>query len=276
MSKNILVLAATGNVGSQLVHQLQAAGHSVRAGTRNPATAELPADVQVVRTELSRPETLIDCLDDIDAAFLLWPLHTGAQLPKALGIIAGCARRVVFLGTDGIPDLSFEEQENLVHGCGIESVVIRPSTFAVNTLWWADQIRTGDIVHGSHGELPMSLIHEADMAAVAALALTENGHAGATYTVTGPEVLTRAEQVRIIGEVLGRQLRWAELTREHAEQRLLADESFPDSFIDVLLDGYDTMMAAPRPQTTSTVADLTGRPAHSLAEWVSDHRADFR
>ncbi|WP_433679222.1 NAD(P)H-binding protein [Nocardia sp. CA-119907] len=276
MAKNILVLAASGNVGSQLVAQLRVAGHHVRAGVRNPATADFPADVRVVRAELSEPETLIGCLDEIDAVFLLWPLHTGARLPKALDIIAEYARRVVFLGTGGIPDLSFEEQEGLVHGCGIESVVIRPSTFAVNTLWWADQIRTGDIVHGSHGALPMSLIHEADMAAVAARALTENGHAGATYTLTGPEVLTQAEQVRVIGEVLGRPLRWVELTREQARQRLLADKSFPDSFVEVLLDGYDKMMAAPRPRTTSTVADLTGRPARPLAEWVSDHRADFR
>ncbi|MFX0578723.1 NAD(P)H-binding protein [Nocardia nepalensis] len=276
MTEKILVLAATGNIGKQLVHQLRTAGHSVRAGTRTPAAAEFPPDVQVVRAELSQPETLIDGLEGTDGVFLLWPLHTGAQLPKALDIIAEHTRRVVFLGTGGIPDLSFEEQEKLVHGCGIESVVIRPSTFAVNTLWWAKEIRIGDIVHGIHGELPMSLIHEADMAAVAARALIENGHAGATYTLTGPEVLTRAEQVRIIGEVLGRSLRWAELTRDQARQRLLADESFPDSFVEVLLDGYDKMMAAPRPVTTSTVADLTGRPARSLAEWVSDHRADFR
>ncbi|MFI6779410.1 NAD(P)H-binding protein [Nocardia sp. NPDC050412] len=271
----ILVLAATGNVGSQLVPHLRAAGHSVRAGTRNPASADFPPDVQVVRAELSEPETLLDCLDDIDAVFLLWPLHTGAQLPNALDLITEHARRIVFLGTGGISDLSFEDQEKLVHGCGIESVVLRPSTFAVNTLWWADEIRTGDIVHGIHGELPMCLIHETDIAAVAARVLTENAHAGVTYTLTGPELLTQAEQVRVIGEVLGRPLRWAELTSAQARQRLLDDATFPDSFVDVLLDGYTEMLAAPRPEITTTVADITGRPARSLAEWVTDHLADF-
>ncbi|WP_327097329.1 NAD(P)H-binding protein [Nocardia vinacea] len=273
---HILVLAATGNIGSQLVPQLRAAGHTVRAGTRNPAAADFPPDVQVVRVELSEPETLLACLDDIDAVFLLWALHTGAQLPKAVDLIAERARRIVFLGTGGIPDLSFDDQENLVHGCGIESVVLCPSTFAVNTLWWADEIRTGDIVHGSHGDLPMSLIHETDIAAVAARTLTENAHAGATYALTGPEVLTQAEQVRIIGEVLARPLRWAELTLDQARRRLLDDDTFPDSFVDALLDGYTEMLAAPRPEITSTVADITGRPARSLAEWVSDHLADFR
>ncbi|MEU7747924.1 NAD(P)H-binding protein [Nonomuraea sp. NPDC049158] len=272
---NILVLAATGNVGGQIIAQLRETGHAVRAVTRDPRTARFPAEVEVMRGDLSAPDTIAACLDGIDAVFLLWPLHTGEQLPAVLDVVARRARRVVFLGTGGVPDLSFEEQEKLVHGCGIESIVLRPSTFAVNTLWWADQIRAGDIVEGAYGALPMSLIHEADMAAVAVRALTEPGHDGATYSLTGPEVLTQAEQVRVIGEALGRPLRWRELTREQARERLLADESFPDSFVDVLLDGYAAMLAGPPPVLTATVHDVTGVPARSLRQWAMDHAADF-
>ncbi|MEV6154814.1 NAD(P)H-binding protein [Nonomuraea sp. NPDC052129] len=272
---NILVLAATGNVGGQIITQLRESGHSVRAVTRDPRTTRFPAEVEVMRGDLSAPDTIAACLDGIDAVFLLWPLHTGEQLPAVLDLVARRARRVVFLGTGGVPDLSFEEQAKLVHGCGIASTMIRPSTFAVNTLWWADQIRAGDVVEGAYGALPMSLIHEADMAAVAVRALTEPGHDGATYTLTGPEVLTQAEQVRVIGEALGRPLRWRELTREQARERLLADESFPDSFVDVLLDGYAAMLAGPPPVLTATVHDVTGIPARSLRQWAMDHAADF-
>ncbi|WP_225731373.1 MULTISPECIES: SDR family oxidoreductase [unclassified Nocardia] len=273
---NILVLAATGNVGSQLVHQLLDAGHGVRAATRNPATAEFPTQVQVVHADLAEPDTLRACVRDFDAVFLLWPLHTGAQFPKALDIIAERARRLVFLGTGGVPDLPYTEQLRLVHGLGIESVVLQPTMFAVNTLWWADQIRAGDIVRGSHGDLSMCPIHEADMAAVARHALTESGHAGATYTMTGPQVLTRAEQVRVIGEALGRPLRWVELTRAEERERLLADPDFPDSYVDVLLDGFDAMRTGPQQFPTSTVTDITGRPPRTLHQWVLDHRAEFR
>ncbi|WP_250904760.1 NAD(P)H-binding protein [Nonomuraea sp. NEAU-A123] len=272
---NMLILAATGNVGGQIITQLKQTGHTVRAVTRDPHAARFPADVEVVRGDLSEPDTIAACLDGIDAVFLLWPLHTGKHLPAVLEVVARQARRVVFLGTGGVPDLSFEEQERLVHGCGIESTMIRPSTFAVNTLWWADQIRAGDIVEGAYGALPMSLIHEADMAAVAVRALTEPGHDGATYTLTGPEVLTQADQVRVIGEALGRPLRWRELTRAEARRRLLADERFPDSFVDVLLDGYAAMLAGPPPTLTSTVQDVTGAPARSLRQWATDHAADF-
>ncbi|MBT2224795.1 NAD(P)H-binding protein [Nonomuraea sp. NEAU-A123] len=271
----MLILAATGNVGGQIITQLKQTGHTVRAVTRDPHAARFPADVEVVRGDLSEPDTIAACLDGIDAVFLLWPLHTGKHLPAVLEVVARQARRVVFLGTGGVPDLSFEEQERLVHGCGIESTMIRPSTFAVNTLWWADQIRAGDIVEGAYGALPMSLIHEADMAAVAVRALTEPGHDGATYTLTGPEVLTQADQVRVIGEALGRPLRWRELTRAEARRRLLADERFPDSFVDVLLDGYAAMLAGPPPTLTSTVQDVTGAPARSLRQWATDHAADF-
>ncbi len=271
----ILVIAATGNVGRRIVAGLREAGHAVRALTRDPDGAAFADGVEVRRGDLSSPGSIAACLDGVGAVFLLWPLHSGERLPAVLDVIARRARRVVFLGTGGVPDLPFEEQERLVHGLGIESTVIKPSTFAVNTLWWAGQIKADDVVRGAFGALPMSLIHEADMAAVAVRALTAPGHDGATHVLTGPEVLTQAEQVRVSGEGLGRPLRWEELTREQARQRLLADEGFPDSFVDVLLDGYASMLAGPPPVLTSTVGDLTGAPARSLRDWVADHVADF-
>ncbi|MFI0446049.1 NAD(P)H-binding protein [Actinomadura sp. 6N118] len=271
----ILVLAATGNVGRHLVTGLHAAGHAVRAVTRDPGRARVPAGVEVARGDLADPGSVEACLAGVGAVFLLWPLHTGDRLPAVLEAIARRAGRVVFLGTGGVPDLPFEKQDALVHGLGIESTVLRPTTFAVNLLWWAGQIRAGDTVEGAYGQLPMSLIHEADLAAVAARALTSPGHDGATYTLTGPEVLTQAEQVRVIGETLGRPLRWRELTREQAYRRLLADDSFPDSFADVLLDGYAAMLAGPPPTLTTTVEDVTGSPARPLRRWVADHAAEF-
>lgn len=259
----ILVLGATGNVGSRVVALARRAGHAVRAVSRN-------------RADLSRPDTVAACLDGVDAVFLIWPLHSGKGFPAVLDTIAARVRRVVFLGTGGVPDLSFTEQEKLVHGCGIESTLLEPSTFAVNTLWWADQIRAGDVVRGAYGALPMNLIHEADLAEVAVCALTEAGHDKATYTLTGPEVWTQAEQVRVLCEALDRPLRWQELTRDEFRHQLLADPAFPDSFVDVLLDGYAAMLAGPPPRITATVADLTGHPARSLRQWATDHAADFR
>jgi uncharacterized protein YbjT (DUF2867 family) len=259
----ILVTGATGNVGRHVVAQLCAAGVPVRALTRDPA-AVFPPGVEVARGDLRDP---LD-LRGVDGVFLMWPLHSGAALPSVLDAVGD--RHVVYLGSGGVRDLTMVAQAELVSHCP-QWTVLRPSTFAVNALWWAGQIRAGDEVRGAHGDLAMAMLHEADIAAVAVRALLD-GRVGQVYDLTGPEALTQAEQVRIIGEVLGRPLRWVELPRVEARAQLLAD-GLPESFVDVLLDTYAVM---PRlPVVTSTVADVTGRPARTFARWVADHAADF-
>ncbi|MFD1937507.1 hypothetical protein ACFSKW_39175 [Nonomuraea mangrovi] len=118
-------------------------------------------------------------------------------------------------------------------------------------------------------------IHEDDIAAVAVHALTGAGHAGRRYTLTGPEALTQAEQVRVIGEAIGRTLRWQELSPAEERARLLADPGFPDGFVEELLAGYATMAAAPPPAPTSTVEEITGAPATPLSAWADERAADF-
>ena len=90
---NLLILAATGNVGGQIITQLRGTGHAVRAVTRDPHAAGFPTGVEVMLGDLSAPETIAACLDGIDAVFLLWPLHTGKQLPAVLEVVARQTRR---------------------------------------------------------------------------------------------------------------------------------------------------------------------------------------
>lgn len=259
----ILVTGATGNVGRHVVEQLCAADVPVRALTRN-VTAAFPSGVEVAHGDLRDP---LD-VRGVDAVFLMWPLHAGDALPAVLETIG--SRHVVFLGSGGVRDLPMAAQADLVAQCP-QWTMIRPSTFAVNALWWAKQVRAGDDVRGAHGDLAMAMLHEADIAAVAVRSLLD-GRVGEAYDLTGPEALTQAEQVRIIGEVLGRPLRWVELPRVRARTQLVAD-GLPESFVDVLLDVYAVMPR--RPTVTTTVADVTGRPARTFAEWVADHAMEF-
>ncbi|WP_133908695.1 NAD(P)H-binding protein [Actinophytocola oryzae] len=258
----ILVTGATGNVGRQVVAQLCAAGVPVRALARG--AVDFPDGVEVVRGDLREP---LD-LRGVDAVFLVWPLRSGAALPGVLDAVGG--RHVVFLGSGGVADLSMGRQADLVSSCP-RWTMVRPSTFAVNALWWARQLRAGDEVRGAHGDLAMAMLHEADIAAVAVRSLLD-GRVGETFDLTGPEALTQVEQVRIIGEVLGRPLRWVELPRARARTQLVAD-GLPESFVDVLLDTYAVMPR--RPAVTATVEDVTGTPARPFAEWVADHAETF-
>ncbi|MFK4270484.1 NAD(P)H-binding protein [Streptomyces milbemycinicus] len=286
--RTILVTGASGNVGRQVVSQLMA-GHTgeVCALTRDPRAAALPGGVDVHQGDLADPAALEAALKGADAVFLMWPFHSADPAPAVMDAIKWHTGRVVFLSSGAVqagvaPERqahpvgrSHARVEQLIERSGLVWTHLRPSTFAANTLWWADQIRAGDVVRGAYGAVPMALLHEADIAAVAVRALTEDGHGHAAYALSGPEVLTQAEQVRTIGEVLGRPLRWQELSREEARQRLLADDSFPDSFVDPLLDGYAAMLDAPPPAITSTVEAVTGAPARTYRTWVSGHAADF-
>ncbi|MGW0516433.1 NADPH:quinone reductase [Crossiella sp. NPDC003009] len=258
MTTRVLVTGATGNVGRRVVAQLEA------------EVLVLPRD----RADLARPESLTGSLRGVDAVFLIWPLHSGEALPGVLAEIAKHARRVVFLGSGGVRDLSMDAQEELIRRSGLEWTVIRPSTFAVNARWWAAQIKAGEEVRGAYGGLGLPMLHEADIAAVAVRALTGEGHHGQVYRLTGPEVLSQAEQVRIISEVLGRPLRWVELDRAAARRQLLAD-GLSLSFVDVLLDAYAAMSSQPSPEITDTVAAVTGSPARTFRQWVADHAAEF-
>lgn len=285
----VLVTGATGNVGRQVVAQLLATGVGVRALTRHPDSAGLShGGVDVRAGDLADPHGLEEALKGADRAFLMWPFHTADAAPGVVEALRHHVDRVVFLSSGAVQDgLTPEQQrhpvgrshaavERLIERSGLGWTHLRPSTFASNTLWWADQIRAGDVVRGAFGAVPMALLHEADIAAVAVRALTEDGHDKAAYALTGPEVLTQVDQVRILGEAIGRPLRWEELTREAARQQLLADDTFPDSFVDTLLDGYAEMLDAPRPVTTTTVEDVVGRPARTLHQWAVEHAADFR
>ncbi len=277
----ILVTGATGNVGRHVVARLLESGAGVRALTRDPEAARLPEGAEVVRGDLAAPESLGAALDGVDSVFLVWPtLSADHAAPEVVEAIAG--RRVVYLSSRGAsaeagPGTilgSHALLEGLIEGSGAEWTFLRPGGFAANTLLWADQIRNTGVVRWFHGAAGRSLIHERDIAAVGVLALTGDGHTGATYELTGPEALTQTEQVAAIGAAIGRTLRWEELPPETA-RRQMVDQGMPPEFTGQILDAHARMVENPE-TVTPTVEKLTGAPPTTYAEWAADHASDFR
>nr|WP_216853660.1 NAD(P)H-binding protein [Phytoactinopolyspora halotolerans] len=229
--------------------------------------------------DLTQPDALDAALDGVDAVFLLWPLFTTEAAPAAVGAIARHARRVVYLSAmsgngDERPDGFWGEIEELIERSGVEWTFLRGGGFATNLLGWADQIRTDGVVRWPYGGAGRSLIHEADIADVAVRALLDDGHTGRTYSLTGPEVVTQAEQVRIIGEAIGREVRWEELPPDGARKQLLAEWG-DEGYVDTALRAWADMVDNPEP-VTDTVEQVTGRPARTFRQWAIDHADDFR
>jgi uncharacterized protein YbjT (DUF2867 family) len=280
----ILITGATGNIGGQVVSQLLAAGLQVRALVRNPQAARLPPQVEVAPGDLTAPDTLDKCLDGIDTVFLVWVAPAEAA-PPALERIARRARRIVFLSAplktahplfqQPNPSRARAEMiERLIETSGLQWTFLRPGMFASNARgWWAPQIRAGDVVRWPYLEVPTAPIDERDIAAVAIRTLSEGGHSGAEYVLTGPQSLSQFEQIATIGSVLGRSFRIEEISPEDWLREL---PSFLPSFIArYLLDAWAAAIGRPA-FVTSTVTELTGVPARTFREWASDHAAQFR
>ena len=275
----ILVTGATGTVGRQTLSQLLATGAEVRALARHPDAARLPGAVEVVGGDLSEPSTLGPALKGVDAVLLVWPFTTAESAAAVLDAIERETRRLVYLSSAGgqRPDpagMFHADMEHLIEESRLERTFLRPTGFAANTRLWAGQIRAGGVVRWPYGEAARSLIHESDIAAVAARALTDDGHGGEKPVLTGPELLTQAEQVHTIGEAIGRPVRWEEVTPDAVRDGLAA--AFGDaSFADHALDAWARFVDEPE-LVTSTVERITGAPARTFREWASDHADDFR
>jgi uncharacterized protein YbjT (DUF2867 family) len=277
---DFLVIGATGNVGRHVVSHLRDAGADVRALARRPMAGGLPAGVRAIHGDLTDPATLDAALDGVTSVFLLWPFLTAGAAPGVVDALAGHVRHVVYFSAMSVRD-DLEPKENgiwgevehLIERSALDWTFLRAGGLAANTLGWADQIRTEGVVRWPYGAAARSLIHERDIAAVAARALLENGHAGAKYVLTGPEAVAQADQVRIIGEEIGRSVRWEELPPVRAREQLLASWGDP-TFVDAALGYWASLVTEPE-RVTHTVEQVTGTPARTFREWAREHAGDF-
>lgn len=275
----VLVLGATGKVGHHVVSGLLAEGVAVRAVSREPATASLPAGVEVLAGDVGRPESIATAARGTDAAFLLWPGFDPTGAEEVVAALAAHVGHIVQLSSarlqghdEGVTDGVWSDVERLVGASGVPSTYVRAGGFAANTLSWAEAVRAGEPLRVLFPGAARSVVHERDIADVAVRALVEPGHHGRAYAVTGPEVLSQADQATTIGEVIGRAVRVQEKPVEEARQEF---ESFmgPDG-ADRAIAHWESLVDAPE-RSTDDVERVTGHPARTYAAWVRDHLDAF-
>ncbi|MEU7142964.1 NAD(P)H-binding protein [Nocardia sp. NPDC046473] len=274
----ILVTGATGNIGGELVTALSESGTQVRALVRDPAKATLPAGVTAVTGDLNRPETFADALDGVHAVFLLPGYDNQADLldrAKKAGV-----QRIVLLSSAaaGLRDLDnavsryMTLSEQAVRESELAWTFLRPRSFMSNALRWLPQLAVGDTVRVQFPDVRVGAIDPADIAAVAALALTGDDLDGRVLELTGPQALLPADQIAVLAAVLDRQLVAQGLTTEETEAELTATmpQHYVDAFLSFFADGtLDEATLYP------TVRDLTGRAPRSFEQWAHTHAADF-
>jgi uncharacterized protein YbjT (DUF2867 family) len=278
----VLVTGATGRVGRAVVDRLTDAGVPVRALVRRAGSADLPAGVDVVTGDLTVPASLDAALRGVGTVLLVWtaPPQTA---PAVVDRLAAHVQRVVYLSAPHRTPHPFFQQPNpmaalhaeierLIAATGLDSTIIRPGMFASNALhWWAAAIRGDGVVRWPYGAAETAPIDDRDMTEVVARTLYEDGHAGGDYVLTGPESLSQADQVTIIGDVLGRPVTFEELPPE--EFRRQAPETSRPA-VDMLLAAWKATMGQPA-FVTSTVSDLLGTPPRTFRQWATDHATAF-
>jgi uncharacterized protein YbjT (DUF2867 family) len=265
----ILVTGATGNIGRLVVDELLAAGATdIRALTNKPEKAALPPEVEVVRGYIGHVETLDGLFDGVEKMYLA-PLEKTVREVTALAAKAG-VRYIV--DVSGPKDSHWASVAIAVEESGALWTHLEPGEFMDNMLIWAEQIRTTGEVRDGYPEAANAPIDLGDIAAVAARALLEDGHAGKEYVLTGPESLTRAEMVRQIGEALGCEIPYIALDHEEAVAAL---EPVMGEYARWYVDGIRDLAAHPQ-QANRTVEELTGRPATTFAQWARKKAAEFR
>jgi uncharacterized protein YbjT (DUF2867 family) len=274
----ILVTGATGNVGRPLVEELARAGAAVRAVSRNPDTAGLPAEVEVVASA-------VDGLRGASAVFVN-SRALGAELATVveLAVRAGVRKLVALSAINADDDDARQpsrvrgdrnrETEHLAVGSGLTWVSLRPSVFVSNFAgMWSPQVRAGDVVAGPFAGASSAPIVDGDISAVAARALLTDDLDGQRIPLTGPEALTNTELAEVIAEVLGRPLRYQEVPTDMVRQRFIGigfPAEFADAYIAMLAETVD------RPAlVTNEVDKILGRPATSFRQWVSEHTELF-
>lgn len=276
----ILVTGATGAVGRHLVATLIARGASVRALTRKPDDANLPEGVEVVASDLADASTFgAHLFEGVDRVFVFPARGVETFLDAAIAadihrftVLSSLAAAIEFPRDRG--------SASQVHHSAVEAAVtertdawtiLRPGTFANNLLTWAWQIRSGAPIRAPYLASAQAPVHEYDIAEAAAQTLLTDDHIGATIPITGPQALTRAEQVAAIGAAIGREISLVEITPE--QFRAETAQFIPEPIMKMLLDYWSDTLTVP--DQVRPVTSVTGRPGRTLTEWATDHRADF-
>jgi uncharacterized protein YbjT (DUF2867 family) len=281
----LLITGATGNVGRELVEALHGQGAKIRVLVRDPARASgLPERAERAVGDLDRPGTLRPAFDGVERLFLLTP---GIGLDHAAHAVAAAkaagVRHIVHLSSFNVlgdPMAAMgrwhHDREEMIRASGIPATFLRPGGFMTNALDWLATIQADGFVLDPVGPGRYAPIDPADIAAVAALALTEDGHQGKKYVLTGEETFTVAEQVQILGAAIGRDLRVREVTTAAEAVRSRFPDGAPPALAEAITEGFTLMRADTVGFRTDTVRRLLGRTPKTFADWCTRNAHRFQ
>lgn len=273
-----LVIGATGTVGSAIVRQLAGQKQPVRAATRRPEAYEAPhAHVDAVAFEYTNASTYAPALEGAERIFMLAPpdMQAYGHLVPFLDAAADAGvKQVVLMTAMGVehapPEVPLRQAELHLQELDVAATIVRPGWFMQNFLtYWRGMIESDGIMRLPAGNAATSFVDARDIAAVSVAALTEAGHAGHAYTVTGPEALTYHEAAEVLSEAWSRDIRYEPVSDETAFA-LFTSAGLDADYAEMLVGLFQGVRAGQAAAVSPDVEQVTGRPPHALHQFASD------
>jgi uncharacterized protein YbjT (DUF2867 family) len=283
--ETILVTGASGNTGAALLPLLEARGVTVHAMVRDASRASLATrSAIVVEANFDDPVSLESALRGVSRAYLVTPSspETQAQQQRFADLAARAGvQHVVLLSQLGADEQSpvrflryHAAVERHIRELGLGYTFLRPNLYMQGLLAFQHSIAADGTFVAPIGEARVSLIDVRDIAAVAAACLTEPGHLGRTYSLTGPTALTHAEIAAALSHALGRPITFHDVPPEAFTVALTA-AGMPSWQIEGLLEDYAHYRRGEAAQVTSTAQQVTGHTPRSIDTFARDYTATF-
>ena len=241
-----LIFGGTGNIGSRVTERLIARGERPSVFVRNAKKAKVlfgdQVDIHVGDLEQPR-SSLAAALAGVDAVFLVTDGPDLDSRDRAVAVAAKSAgvRHVVKLSTldvqTGVGTGPWHARgEVAVRESGVAFTFIQSAGFMLNALGWSDSIRELGVLRTSTGQGKIAFIHPDDIADVAIAALITRDHDGRSLVITGPEALSYGEMAAAIGSVIGKRVRFEEISDEQAYAgvvRWAGKGPYADALVDI-------------------------------------------
>ncbi|MBS2014744.1 MAG: SDR family oxidoreductase [Deltaproteobacteria bacterium] len=280
----ILVLGATGTIGTHVVNELVSRGVTVRAAARNATSLTARSGVEPCGLVLGDDASVKRALDGVSAAFLLTPFDPDqvalgthfVDRAKAAGV-----KRVVKLsafGSDIEPGIQLGRWhraiEKHLEASGLEHTILRPNNFMQNFLGYYPPDAEG-VIYLPWGDAGCSFIDGRDVAQVAALALTEPGHAGKAYTLTGPSAFGIGEAAKTLSEVSGRKISYVDVP-EATTREAMAKAGAPAWMADAMMELHAIDKAGYATAVTDDFTRITGSAPRTFRDFARDHASAWK